>query len=125
MLLALLALLTRPPADEIIPAARARDHLNQRVTVELTVKASKNSANRRTYFLDSEEDFRSDSNLAIVIGYDDAPKFRDAGIDDPASHFFEKTIRVTGTVIDEDDQTRIRVTDPAQIVIVTSQDRRG
>ena len=35
-----------------------------------------------------------------------------------AEHFKEKTIRVTGQVIAEDDQIRIRIEDPKRIEII-------
>jgi len=51
----------------------------------------------------------------VVISYDHADAFKQAGIDDPADYYRSKTIRVTGKVIRENDQTRIRVEDPKQI----------
>ncbi len=102
----------------MIPAAQARGHVGRECTAELTVRLSKNAAGRHTYFLDSEEDFHDEKNLSIVISYDHADKFREAGIDDPAEHYKGKTIRVTGKVIEEDDQIRIRVRDPKQITLV-------
>jgi hypothetical protein len=103
------------PKEKIIPAAEIRNHVGTECTAEMTVKASKNAVPRRTYFLDSEEDFHDEKNLAIVISYDHIAKFQEAGIDDPAEHYKGKTIRVTGKVIEEDDQVRIRVEDPKQI----------
>ena len=76
---------------------------------------------RKTYFLDSEEDFRDEKNFCVVISYDHADKFRDAGIDDPAAHYKDKTIRVTGKVIEEDDQIRIRVEDPKKIEVAEAK----
>ena len=87
----------------------------------MTVKSSKNAAPRKTYFLDSEEDFHDEKNLAIVISYDHADKFREAGIDDPSEYYKGKTIQVTGKVIDEDDQVRIRVEDPKQIKLLETK----
>jgi hypothetical protein len=39
-------------------------------------------------------------------------------VDDPAVHFKDKTIRVTGTVIIKEERPRIEVDDPKQIQIV-------
>ena len=105
-------------APKVIPAAEARRHVGERCTVEMTVRASKNAAHRRTYYLDSEADFNDEKNFAVVIDHDDAEKFERAGVDDPADHYRGKTIRVTGKVIHEDEQVRIRVTDPEQIKLV-------
>jgi hypothetical protein len=105
-------------AEKVIPATEARKHVGQERTFEMKVKASKNAAKRKTYFLDSEEDFHDAKNLSVVISYDHADKFREAGIDDPSEHFKDKTIRVTGKVIEEDDQIRIRVEDPKKIELI-------
>jgi hypothetical protein len=107
--------------EKIIPSAEIRNHIGKECTAEMTVKASKNAVPRRTYFLDSEEDFHDEKNLPIVISYDHAAKFQEAGIDDPAEYYKGKTIRVTGKVIEEDDQVRIRVDDPKQIKLVESK----
>jgi hypothetical protein len=104
--------------EKVIPAALAREHVGRECTAEMKVQSSKNAAKRRTYFLDSETDFHNEKNLSVVISYDHADKFREAGIDDPAEHYKGKTIRVTGKVIEEDDQVRIRVEDPKQITVV-------
>lgn len=105
-------------SESSLPAIEARNHVGKECTFQMKVKASKNAAKRKTYFLDSEEDFHDASNLSVVISYDHADKFREAGIDDPAEHFRDKTIRVTGKVIEEDDQIRIRIEDPKKIEII-------
>lgn len=107
-------------ADEpkVIPAAEAKDHLDKTLTVELTVKSVKNAEKVETYFLDSEEDYKDEKNLAVLIAYEFAPKFKAAGIDDPTEHYKGKTIRVTGKIVKEGPQTRMRVTEPKQITIV-------
>ena len=106
----------KPPA--VVKAADARNHIDERCTVELTVRSSKNAAPRREYYLDSEEDFHDEKNFAVVISYDHADLFKKAGIDDAAEHYKGKSLRVTGKVIRENDQVRIRVEDPKQIKIV-------
>jgi hypothetical protein len=105
----------------VIAATEARSHVGEECTAQMTVKASKNAAPRRIYFLDSEEDFRDEKNLAVIISYDHADKFREAGIADPAEHYHGKTIQVTGKVIAEDEQIRIHVEDPKQIKVVESK----
>jgi len=100
---------------KVIPAAEAKDHIGERCTVEMTVKASKHAVHRRTYYLDSEANFRHPKNFAVVISYDDGEKFKPAGIEDLAEHYRGKTIRVTGKVIAEDKQTRIHVTEVEQV----------
>ena len=119
--IAAVALLSGADDDKpaaVVPAAEARDHINKTCTVEMTVRSSKNAAPRREYYLDSEEDFHDEKNFAVVISYDHAEAFQKAGIDDPAEHYKGKKLRVTGTVIHENDQIRMRVEDPKSIVVV-------
>jgi hypothetical protein len=103
---------------KVVAAPEAKDHVGERCTVEMTVRSSKNAAPRREYYLDSEEDFHDEKNFAVVISYDHAEPFQKAGIDDPAEHYKGKKLRVTGTVIHENDQTRMRVEKPEQIKVV-------
>ena len=107
--------------EKVVPAAEIRNHVGKECTAEMTVQSSKNAAPRRIYFLDSEADFHDEKNLAIVISYDHAAKFQEAGIDDPSEYYKGKKIRVTGKVIEEDDQVRIRVEDPKQIKLVDAK----
>ena len=102
---------------KVIPAAEARLHVDERCTAEMTVRSSKNAGPRREYYLDSEEDFHDEKNFAVVISYDHAEKFKKAGIDNPAEYYMGKKLRVTGKVIAENDQVRIRADDPVQIKI--------
>jgi hypothetical protein len=104
--------------EKVIPAHEAQLHVDERCTAEMTVRSSKNAGPRREYYLDSEENFQDDKNLAVVISYDHAGAFKAAGIDDPADYYKGKTIRVTGKVIREAEQVRIRVEDPKQIRVV-------
>ncbi len=106
----------KPPA--VVKAADARNHINERCTVEMTVRSSKNAAGHSEYYLDSEEDFHDEKNFAVVISYDHADLFKKAGIEDPAEHYKGKSLQVTGKVIHENDQVRIRVADPKQIKII-------
>jgi acetyl esterase/lipase len=101
-----------------IAAPDAKDHVGETRTVEATIRSTKDAAPHREYYLDSEEDFRSDKNIAIVISYDSADRFKAAAIENPADYYKGKTIRVTGTLIREENQVRIRVTDPDQIKVV-------
>ncbi len=104
--------------DGPIPSAQARDHVGERRTVETTIKSCKDAVNHREYYLDSETDFNDARNLAVVISYDHADKFKAAGIENPAEYFKGKTIRVTGTIVQEGEQVRIRVDTPVQIKVV-------
>ncbi len=104
--------------SRVIPAAEAHTHVGEVGTFAMTVRSSKDAAAHEEIYLDSEEDFHDEKNLALVISYDDLPAFRAAGIRAPAEYFLNKTIHVTGQVIHENDQTRIRVEDPKKIQLV-------
>ena len=103
---------------EIIPAEKARDHVDKTITTEFTVKSYKNAESSKRYYLDSEADYKAENNLAVIITYDSAAAFEKAGIKDIIAHFADKKVRVTGKVLHESDQTRIYVTEPKQIELV-------
>lgn len=120
-LLIVVAAATAFVADDKVPvrpASEARDHIDKKGTYEMKVRLSKNAEPDKIYYLDSEADYHDEKNLAIVIAYADAEKFKKAGVDDPSAYYKGKTIRVSGMVIKESRQTRIHVTDPAQIEVV-------
>ena len=115
------------PADEFKPLtpAEAIKKVNEKITVFMVVKASKNRLEKRgEIYLDSEQDFRDEKNLAIVITKAGAPRFKEAGVNDPATHFKGKTIQVQGTVIMKENRPRIEVDDPKQIKIVEKEKKR-
>jgi hypothetical protein len=108
--------------DKPLSPVDAIKKVNEKVTVMMVVKASKNRLEKRgEIYLDSEEDFHDPKNLGIVITKAGAAKLAEAGVKEPASHFKGKTIRVTGTVIIKEKRLRIEVDDPKQIEIVVPQ----
>jgi hypothetical protein len=85
----------------------------------MTVKATKDRLEKRgEIFLDSEEDFRDEKNLGIVVTRAGAQKFQNDGIADPAEHFKGKTIEVRGAVIVKEDRPRIEAEDSKQVRVV-------
>jgi hypothetical protein len=113
------AAVARGLEDKPLSPADAIKKVNEKVTVEMLVKASKNRIEKRgEIYLDSEEDFQDPKNLGIVITKAGAAKFAEAGVKEPAAHFKGKTIRVTGTVIVKEKRPRIEVDDPKQIEVV-------
>ena len=93
------------------------NRVNEQVTVEMLIKASKNCPHCSQIFLDSEEDHHDPNNLAVAVSVTGAARFKEARIDDPALHFKGKTIRVTGVVKLKDNRPRIEVDDPGQIEV--------
>ena len=105
--------------DKPLTPAEAVKKVDEKVVVEMLVQATKNRLEKfKEIYLDSELDFKDEKNLAIVITESCAAKFKDAGIDEPATHFKDKTIRVTGTVTLKDKRPRIEVSEPKQIETV-------
>jgi hypothetical protein len=96
--------------------------VNEEVTVQMLVKTTKNRLEKRgEIYLDSEQDFHDENSLGVVVTKTGAAKFKEAGVDDPAVHFKDKTIRVKGTVIIKENHPRIEVDDPKQIQIVENE----
>lgn len=118
----ILANLPDDDSKNVLPAAEARDHLDETRTFEMVVRSSRDVQNSMVYFLNSETNYRDEKCLTIVIEYRDAEAFRKAGIDNPADHFREKTIRVTGKVVKRSNQNRLVVTKPDQIEVVKKAD---
>ncbi len=87
----------------------------------MTVRSAKDRLEKRgEIYLDSETDFRDAKNFAVVITKAGAASLKKARIEDPAGHFRDKTIRVTGTVKKVQDVPRIEIDDAVQIRLVDS-----
>ena len=114
LLVPVLVLADEPPPQPITPAEAAK-RLKEKVTVEMLVRST---GGRENTYLNSEEDFKLDANFTIFLSKDVKEKFKKAGVEDPAVHFKQKTIQVTGTVILFEKKPRIAVTEPGQIKVV-------
>jgi DNA/RNA endonuclease YhcR with UshA esterase domain len=123
LLTVVFVLLTLPPvvwADDkenkpVTPADAAK-MVDKKVTVEMEVKSTGKSSG--VFFLNSEEDFKSEKNFTIFISKEGTTKFKEAKVDDPTAQFKGKTVRVTGTVKLYKDKPEIVVDDPKQIETV-------
>jgi DNA/RNA endonuclease YhcR with UshA esterase domain len=121
--LAVVALAAEDKEAKPLSPAEAIKRVGQKVTVEMRVRASKNALEHRgEIYLDSEENFRDEENLAVVINKDGAARFKEAGVDDPAAHFKGKTVRVTGTVTLQEKRPRVVVNDPKQLRLVGTKE---
>lgn len=95
-----------------IKADEARQHVGKQVEVVFKVKSTKNSVKRKTVFLDSEENFQDEKNLGIAIsevGVSDLKQKR--GVEAPAEYYKDKSIRVVGEVVIENEHAYIKVDD--------------
>ena len=103
---------------EALDFEEAINRVNESVTVELLVQTTKCCTGSRQAFLDSEPNHRDPKNLGVVVTETGRAKFSEAGIDDPTTHFSDKTIRVRGVVIRKEKGPYIEVNEPSQIEIV-------
>jgi hypothetical protein len=102
----------------ILSPVEALNKINESVTVEMLVRRTKCCTGSRQVFLDSEANHRDPKNLGVIVTDNSRAKFAEAGIDDPAAYYHDKTIRVRGVVIRREERPYIEVTDPGQIELV-------
>lgn len=102
-----------------IESKEARQHAGKLCAVTFKVQKTKHSTKRKTYYLDSTTDFNLPENLGIKISEDVAAKLRqESSIEDPVTAYKDKTIRVVGKVILEEERTYIVIEKPEQIEIL-------
>jgi hypothetical protein len=106
-----------PKAVKVAPE-KALEHVGETVIVEMVVRSGKKADTSERYFLDSDADYKSPTNLAVVIPFETAKAIEKGGVKDILAHYSDKTIRVTGKVVRSADQTRIFVTNAKQIELV-------
>jgi alkaline phosphatase D len=110
----------RGKADE--PAglgAEAMKRVGKPWTVEFTVRATGSSRGKKLVFLNSDRDFRSAANLAVVLDLAALKKDLEAAkISDPARHYAGKKIKVSGTASLFNKRPQIMVKQLKQIEIV-------
>ncbi len=102
-------------SGEALDPEEVKKHLDQKVTVLLTVRGTGASGSRM--FLNSVEDFRSAENFTVVIDKAGQDAFKKAGVDDPREKFMGKKLKVTGTLAIYRERAEIVVSDPKQIEI--------
>jgi DNA/RNA endonuclease YhcR with UshA esterase domain len=104
--------------DKPIPPAEAARKIGELVTVEMKVQSSRFIENKGVAFLNSEEDFRNEKNFSVMVSKKAVARYKKMNIDDVATHFVTKTIRVTGTIALYKDKAEIVVNDPKQIQLL-------
>ena len=105
-----------------LPPAEAAKKVNERVTVEMAVKAVGKNKAGDMYFLNSEEDYKSPNNFTIVLRKGALEKLRDDKID-PTEHYAGKTVRATGTVKTYMDRPEIVVENPALLSVIEKKEK--
>lgn len=106
----------------VVPAAEAKHHLDQVVTVEMEVRSTGRSRKDNLLFLNTHENFRSNENFALVFSPSAQSAFKSAGINDIEKHYFRKLIHVTGTVRHYKSITDMQIEKPSQIKVIRTLD---
>jgi hypothetical protein len=118
-LLAVLAGAVLAEEEAILSPLEARKAVGKTVSVQMTVRATKDRLEKRgEIYLDAEKDFKSKSNFAFVITRAGARSLKKAGIGDPAGHYRGKKVRARGKVKVVDGVPRIEIDDARQIQVV-------
>ena len=82
----------------MIKPADVEKHIYKRCTVEMTVRSSRMLRNQELCFLNSKKNFRDEGNFVVVLRSSAIDDLEEKKIDDPARHFLNKKVRVTGRV---------------------------
>ena len=83
------------------------------------VAAARKLPGKDVCFLNSKKDHRDEDNFTVVIFKDGLERLKGDGIENPAEHFLDATIRVRGVIEKRDGRPQIVVEEPGQIVVVT------
>jgi pimeloyl-ACP methyl ester carboxylesterase len=113
---------TAATEDKPLSPIEARKKVGEKVTVEMTVQATKDRLEKRgEIYLDAESNFRDEKNFAVIITKIGAQSLKESGIDNPAEYYKQKKIRATGTVKEVDNVPRIEIANAKQIALVDSR----
>ena len=98
-----------PTWDDPISVQQAKDHVDKTVTLKLMVKSANYLKAKDICFLNSNKNHRDKDNFTIVIKKDGLAAFKENKIVDPAAHFKNKTIVVSGKIETYRDKLQIVV----------------
>jgi serine/threonine protein kinase len=108
---------TAPPQGMLTPAEAAR-HLDEKCTVQFTVRSAALSKNQKTLFLNSSSNYKAEDNFAVVVhGIDVLQGVTPAEM---PGRYQGKTIRVTGVVILYDGRPEIVVSDASHVQVIAT-----
>lgn len=105
-------------AGPTIAPEEAASHDGKECTVEMTVRSARHLEDKEMCFLNSAKQHRGADNFTVVIFKTGLARLREAGIDAPADHYLERTIRVRGVVRLREEKPQIVVEAPDQIDLV-------
>lgn len=104
--------------DEVLDPAAARDHVGEECTIEMVVQAARKLPGKAVCFLNSHKNHRDEDNFTVVIFKAGLERLASDGIEHPAEHFLEATIRVHGVIEERDGRPQIVIDEPGQITVV-------
>lgn len=93
----------------------AGKHMGQKVEVVLTVASSSLLKDRDLCFLNSKKNHRDEKNFSVVFRKEGLKEFAAKKIEDPAKHFRNKKVKVTGKIEEYNGKPQIMVTKFEQI----------
>lgn len=122
LLVAFLAVLSCSLATAAEPTIwtleEAAKQVGKQGTIEFKVQSSRLLESGKFCFLNSEKNFQDKANFTVAISAAALEKYKTAGIENPAEHFRDKTVQVTGKVAIFKERLQIQVDDPQHLVIV-------
>ena len=95
-----------------------KDSIGKKVVLEYEVKSSSLIESKKICFLNSRKNYRDKQNFAVIIKSDSLERFAMAEIVNPAKHFLNKKIRVSGMVTEHRGKPQIQVTMVDQIKVL-------
>jgi hypothetical protein len=105
--------------EKALTPVEARKKVGEKITVEMTVRTTKDRLEKRgEIYFDSEQDFMDEKNFAVVITKKGAASLKEAGINSPADHFKDKKIRASGEVKEVESVPRIEIDEAKKIKLV-------
>jgi len=107
--------------SKVVAPEEVASREGQRITVEMRVKSSRLLADAGRCYLNSRRDYRDETNVSIVLFRRGLAALAEKGVEDPADHFLDKVIRVTGTVEIYKDKPQIIVERAEQIELAAGE----
>lgn len=96
----------------------AAKKVGEKVTLEMEVKSVGGNSN---IYLNSEDDYRSDSNFTVFISAEIADKLKELGVKDAVATYKGKKVEVTGTIKLYRDKPQMVLEDPKLIKVVEAK----
>lgn len=111
-----------PPPRPVVKTVAPEDagkFLDQDCTVRMLIRSV--GADKERFFFNSEKDFRSETNFAIVIDRTNADSLATAELTEIRKRYQNKRIHVSGTVTKFKERPQMRITALSQIQIIEGE----